>query len=266
MSVYNRVDSVFIERILTGDLGEQQVGVYAHAFRILDAANQIALLFAVLLLPIYSRMIRLGQSVVDMVRLPFSILFAGGIVLAVGSYFYSSEIMQLLYPIQPGETPEAYASVMQQSATIYGLLMFCFLATSTMYVFSTLLTANGSLKQLNLVALIGILVNFTLNIVLIPKMMATGSAIASLVTQAVTATSHILLVQWYFKFKVNWRYLGVLAFYAFIVILLSYLSRMLPYHWLVNLGLVVVVAFAIAFATRLVSLRSIWLIVKSREE
>jgi O-antigen/teichoic acid export membrane protein len=155
---------------------------------------------------------------------------------------------------------------MQQSATIYGLLMFCFLATSTMYVFSTLLTANGSLKQLNLVAFIGILVNFSLNIILIPKLMATGSAIASLVTQAVTAASHVILVQWYFKFKVNWRYLGVLAIYTSVVILLSYFSRELPFTWLVNLALVVAVSFAIAFAIRLISLKSIWLILKDREQ
>jgi O-antigen/teichoic acid export membrane protein len=265
MSIYNRVDTVFIERLLTGDLGDQQVGIYAHAYRILDAANQIALLFAVLLLPIYSRMIRLKQPVEDMVRLPFSILITGGIVLSIGSFFYSAEIMQLLYPIQPGEEPGAYAAVMQQSAVIYGLLMFCFLATSTMYVFSTLLTANGSLKQLNLVAFAGILVNFSLNIILIPEMMATGSAIASLVTQAVTAISHVFLVQWYFKFKINWKFISLLAFYTLAVILLSYLSRKLPFEWLINLGLMVVVSLAIAFSIRLVSLQSIWLIVKSRE-
>jgi O-antigen/teichoic acid export membrane protein len=174
--------------------------------------------------------------------------------------------MQLLYPIQAGETTESYAMIMDQSATIYGILMFCFLATITMYVFSTLLTANGSLKQLNLVALAGIVVNFSLNLILIPKMMATGSAMASLITQAVTSLSHVILVQLYFRFKINWRYLLTILSYAVIVVVISYFSRQLPYHWLTCLILAVLASFGIAFSIRLISLRSVWLILKSREE
>jgi O-antigen/teichoic acid export membrane protein len=265
MSMYNRVDTVFIERILQGELGEQQVGIYAHAYRILDAANQIALLFAVLLLPIYSRMIRLKHPLEDMVRLPFSILFSGAVILSAGSFFYRAEIMHLLYPMQPGEDPEVYAMVMSQSATIFGLLMFCFMATVTMYVFSTLLTANGNLKQLNLVALLGIAINFTLNLVLIPRFMATGSAVASLVTQAVTALSHIILVQYFFRFKIDLRYLATLAAYSLAVVALGFLSLRMPFHWLVNLGIMFVLSFTVAFAIRLIRPRVIWKIIRSRE-
>ena len=265
MAVYNRVDTVFIERILRGDLGEQQVGIYARGYRILDAANQFAFLFAVLLLPIYSRMIREGQALAGMVRLPFSILFSVGAVLAVGSYFYRSEIMHLLYPIQPGEDPQAYYLMMEQASRIFSILMFIFLATITMYVYSTLLTANGNLKQLNLVALAGIAVNFALNLILIPKLLATGSAIASLVTQVVTAGSHIILVQYFFRFRIDLKYIASLAAYSLAVLALGLLSAHLPFHWMINLGSMVALSFAMAFALRLVSPRSMWKIVRSRE-
>lgn len=266
MSVYNRVDSVFIERLLEGELGYRQSGIYAHAYRILDAANQFALLFAVLLLPIYSRMIRQKQPLDEMVRLPFSILLTGAIILAVGGYFYRSEIMQLLYPMAAGESPDLYMETMRQSATIFGLLMFCFVATVTMYVFSTLLTANGNLRQLNLVALAGIAINFSLNLLLIPGMLATGSAIASLVTQSVTAIGHVILVQYFFRFRVNYRFILTLAVYSLTVILLSYFSKQLPLHWITALVLMTTVSLLFAFAIRLVSLRSIWKIIRSREE
>ncbi len=266
MAIYNRVDSVFLERLLKGDLGYEQSGIYAHAFRLLDAANQIAFLFAVLLLPIYSRMIRLNQRLDEMIRLPFSILFTAGTILTVGSFFYSSEIMHLLYPKGPGEAELAYEAVIGQSARVYGLLIFCFMATVTMYVFSTLLTANGSLKQLNIIAAGGILVNFTLNITLIPQFMATGSAVASLVTQSVTALAYLLLAQYMFRFRVNYRFLAVLALFAASVVFLTYLSRMLPFYWLINLALMVGISLLIAFSIRLISLRSIWIILRSREE
>jgi len=57
MSFYNRIDPVLIERIRIDD-GELQSGIYAKAFRLFDASNQIAFLFAVLLLPIFSNMIK----------------------------------------------------------------------------------------------------------------------------------------------------------------------------------------------------------------
>ena len=87
MSIYNRVDSVFIERLLKGDLGNQQSGIYAQAFRLLDAANQFAFLFSVLLLPIYSKMLKLKKPIEEMVRMPFSILITTAIIVAVGSFF-----------------------------------------------------------------------------------------------------------------------------------------------------------------------------------
>jgi O-antigen/teichoic acid export membrane protein len=266
MSLYNRVDSVFIERILGGDQGSEQSGIYAHAYRMLDAANQFAFLFAVLLLPIYSRMLRFKKPLDDMVRLPFSLLFTGGIILAVGSYFYSAEIMGVLYPISPGEAADSYQAGLEMSAKVYALLMFCFISTTAMYVFSTLLTANGNLKQLNIVAMAGILVNFTLNILLIPKMMAYGSAMASLVTQAVTAVAYVLLVQYYFKFRINYRYLSALALYTLAVIFFGWFSRRLEMSWLYSLSVMVAGSLIIAFSIRLIKLKSMYLIIKNRED
>ncbi len=42
MSLYNRIDPVLIERILPETQGEVQSGIYAKAFRLFDASNQIA--------------------------------------------------------------------------------------------------------------------------------------------------------------------------------------------------------------------------------
>jgi O-antigen/teichoic acid export membrane protein len=58
MTVYGRVDSVVIERVLPN--GGEAAGIYAQAFRLLDAANMFPFLFAGLLLPIFSRMIKEG--------------------------------------------------------------------------------------------------------------------------------------------------------------------------------------------------------------
>jgi O-antigen/teichoic acid export membrane protein len=164
------------------------------------------------------------------------------------------------------ESPEAYAVVMVQSAKVFGILMFCFLSTITMYVFSTLLTANGNLRQLNLIAFAGIIINFSLNILLIPGLMATGSAIASLFTQSVTAIAYAMLVQYYFRFRINVRFISKLVVYTLAVIGISFLSRYFPFSWIISLGIIVTASLLLAFGIRLVSIKSMIMIIRSRED
>jgi O-antigen/teichoic acid export membrane protein len=142
MLMYSRVDTVFIERILKGAEGNRQVGIYAQSYRLLDALNQFAWLFAVLLLPIYSRMIKMKQELNKMVKFPYALLITSGIVIVTGCFFYRTEIMGWLYPQEALETAASYADKLNQSANVFGILMFGFLGSTTMYIFSTLLTAN----------------------------------------------------------------------------------------------------------------------------
>lgn len=262
MSVYNRVDSVFLERLIEGEEGERQVGIYAHAFRLLDALNQFAWLFAVLLLPIYSRMIKMKEDVGKMVRLPFSLLITSAIVVVISSYFYRYEIMEWLYPKDELTTSAQFASQLDQSARVYGILMFGFLGSTTMYVFSTLLTANGNLKQLNFIALSGIGVNFLCNFILVPRMQAAGAASASLATQLFTAGAYMLLAQRYFKFKVDYKLLAIILIYAALVLGFNLLSRELSFNWQVNFCLMLAASMLAAFVLRLVNLGEMFRLVK----
>ena len=97
MTFYNRLDPVMLGKLLPGNLGDKQIGIYASGFRLLDAANMIAYLFGVLLIPVFSRMIKHKQSVEKMVKLSFTLLITVAIIVAIGSVFYSYELMDLLY-------------------------------------------------------------------------------------------------------------------------------------------------------------------------
>lgn len=264
MAVYNRVDSVFIERLLKGVEGERQSGIYAQAFRLLDALNQFAWLFAVLLLPIYSRMIKMKQELNKMVRFPYALLITSGIIIVTGSFFYRTEIMEWLYPKGELESAAAYAEKLSQSANVYGILMFGFLGSTTMYIFSTLLTANGNLKQLNLIALGGIVVNFSLNILLIPRLQASGAAYASLLTQFFTAGSYLILAQYFFRFKIDYRFIFTLLLFIFLVIGFNFISRELSFHWLVSFSIMLLVSLLSAFALRLINILEIVRLLKEK--
>ena len=80
-------------------------------------------------------------------------------------------------------------------------LMLGFIGICINFIFGTLLTANGNLKQLNILAISGMILNIVLNIVLIPTHKALGSAIASLITQFVVLFAQIFLVKIIFNLK-----------------------------------------------------------------
>src|ERR1035437_1195422 len=194
MTFYTYSGSVMIERLLPD--GALQSGIYASANRLLDASNMIAFLFSGLLLPIFARMIKLKEHVEEMVKLAVSLLIVPALIVAIGSFAYREELMSLLYKNNAGE-----------AADVFGILMFCFVAISSTYIFGTLLTANGNLKQLNIMASIGMLINISLNLFLIPHFKATGCASASLATQFLTGTAQVIMVQRILKFNINYRFI-----------------------------------------------------------
>jgi O-antigen/teichoic acid export membrane protein len=170
MTAYTRIDGIMLERILAD--GDREAGIYASGYRLLDAANMIGFLFAGLLLPMFSRMLKEKEPVRPLVHLSFQLMWPGALALAASVLFFRFEIMDLLYT----EATPYWGDVL-------GWIIFSFVAVGASYIFGTLLTAHGSLEQLNRYFALGLLLNIVMNIVLIPQMKAEGAAIATLVTQ-----------------------------------------------------------------------------------
>ncbi|MBK9798483.1 MAG: polysaccharide biosynthesis C-terminal domain-containing protein [Bacteroidetes bacterium] len=156
-----------------------------------------------------------------------------------------------------------YTQHVEESARVFGYLMTCFVAISTTYVFGTLLTANGNMKELNTMASIGMFLNITLNLILIPQYKATGSAISSLVTQFSTAFFQVLIAQKVFKFKVNYRFLITLVLFICGVIVICFISKSLPnLAWMSQFMIMISLSFLWAFVIRIISVRSMYRIIK----
>ena len=147
MTFYNRIDSVMIERLLPAEIGNYQAGIYASAYRLLDATNMIAVLFAVILLPVFARMIKLQQPVNEIVKLSFSLLMTCSLIIAFAAISFRFEIMNLLSPQYPNETLQQFNLRIQEVSFVFGALMSCFVAISTTYIFGTLLTANAESRE-----------------------------------------------------------------------------------------------------------------------
>jgi O-antigen/teichoic acid export membrane protein len=178
MTIYGRIDGILLHRILPNNI--EETGIYASGFRLLDAATQFGYLSATILLPLFAKSFKNRSDLKPLVGLSSILMLMASSFLAVCCYFWKSEIVLVLYHT----TDIRYAEVLS-------ILMFTFIPISTIYVFGTLLTAKGDLKVLNTIALLGIILSISLNLVLIPKNGAVGAAKAALITQLVVALAHI---------------------------------------------------------------------------
>jgi O-antigen/teichoic acid export membrane protein len=244
MSFYYRMDTVMIERILNE--GKEQAGIYAQSFRILDAAGMFAFLFAGLLLPIFSRMLKQQEHVGEMVQLSFTLIFIPAIILAVMAAFFNTEIIDWLYNEYIGP-----------SARIFPLLMFGFVAVSMTYIFGTLLTANGNLRFLNLLALSAVVINFLLNLILIPRYKAFGAAVSSLITQFYMAIVQVLISVVKFKLRLNYPFLLLLAFYSTLILLTGWLCSLYVPNWHYGALIYLSVSITFPFVIRLLRFRDL---------
>lgn len=251
MTFNTRIDSVMLERMLS--MGEQYAGIYAMAYRLLDAANMIGYLFSLLLLPIFARMIKDRQSIEKLLKLSYTLIIVPAIIVAMGSILFSSPIMHLLYTMHPAETSQMYSFRMQEASRVFALLMPCFVAISTTYIFGTLMTARGKLKDLNIVYLGSLLVNIALNLMLIPRFQASGSALATLITQLALAVVQGFLIRKVFLLKINYSFLVRLLIFMIATLLIGLVSVQLPFHWILNLLIMGVVSLGFALASRLLS-------------
>lgn len=215
MALFNRVDSVMLERLLEN--GREQAGIYAQSFRIFEAATQFSFLFAILLLPMFSRMIQLKQDVNELVRTALPLLMVAGLSVATMAYFYKFEIIDLLY-----RTHTSYSS------KIFGILMVGFLFVSISYLYGTLLTANHNLRQLNIVAAITVVINISLNLILIPRHQALGAAISSLISQGFYAIAQMILAVRLLNIPSNRDIFFKLAAFLAINLVSGYLTLFIP--------------------------------------
>ena len=189
MTLYSRMDAVMIERLLPTEKGKLEADQYAFAYRLLDAFNMIAYLFAGLLLPMFSRLLRplqlkdLGQLMATAFRW-MSFL---SLSLSITLFFYADELAPALYESSNAQTP-ILLQILLLSANAAGLI----------YIFGTFLTAAARLKRMNIFFAFGVLLNFGLNLFWIPAYGALGAAVATLITQFFIAITEMFLTFRYF--------------------------------------------------------------------
>lgn len=218
MTAYYRIDGVLLERMLEN--GAYEAGVYASAFRLLDALAIAGFLIAGVLMPMFSRMLEEKQSIQPLLEIGFKVMLIISVCVGVSAIFYRNEIMALLYL-----SGDAY------SGSIFGWLMVSFICISLTYIYGSLLTAGGKIALLNKISLAGFAINLILNLILIPKYLALGSAIATVAAQSLVLFAHVIASEKSFQLTKSLQQWLKSALFIAMVVGINLLIAQLQINW-----------------------------------
>ncbi len=239
MSIYMRSDVVMIER-LCGTAGKLEAGIYISAFRLLDVANIFGLMFAGMLLPIFAKMIAQKESLNEIIKTSVNIMLPISFAVAVFALFFGTEIMQLLYHKESNA----------QDGKILGVLLSSFPAFCLMYIYSTLLTANGSMRMLNKISLFIVCVNLILHYLLISSYQSMGAACGVLATEWLVALLVIVAAHKIFALPHNYKWL--FSHIGFIIALLIFATILHFSHldWFFQFAILFICTLVLLFTFR----------------
>ena len=251
MTFYTRLDIILIKKIFPN--GDIENGMYAKANRLLEASNMLAAMVSTMLLSLFAKIISQKVELQKMVKTSMSIMIAPATMMAVFCSIYNYEIMHVLYK-----------DTSDDSAKIFGMVIFSFIPMCTIYIFGTLLTANGNLKILNLAVTFALIVNVCLNLFLIPSLGAYGAAIAAICTHSIVAFLSFVYSKKVLLLDISLFNITQYVLFGIIFYLIVYFIHQSDISLIIGLIVSGSVGISFMFISRILSYRSLLQLFSSR--
>ena len=182
MGMHNRTDAFLLERLHSN--GAQEAGVYASAYRLLDAANMLGYLFATILISYWSKLASEKPVIQKSLSFSHQLLIPTGILLASAAVILNKPLYYLLY-----HHTNSYAEEILQWCLITVVPYFI------THIYGTLLTAVGKIKSFMRIVLLCAIINVTANVIAIPLWGAKACVLIGLCSQSLLAVLSIIAVK-----------------------------------------------------------------------
>lgn len=205
MSVHYRIDGFLLERIHNN--GAYEAGIYAGAYRLLDAANMTGYLIASFLLPYISKQWSDKKEMQTVILTSRHLLMMFSVMIIATVFFLAPWIQQILYHHNVGNSTE-----------VLQLCIPALIGYSLVQVYGTVMTATGQIISFCKITAIAVLINVLFNLLLIPTMGAKGCCIAALVSQGFCGIATMILVNRKNGIRIHF---GSLSIYLFTLAILS---------------------------------------------
>ncbi|RYY98865.1 MAG: hypothetical protein EOO11_06750 [Chitinophagaceae bacterium] len=171
---HTRLDAFLLERL--HPQGALEAGIYAAAYRLLDAANTVGFMTASFLVPFVARHLDQPALIDSTVLRLRHVLLATGALFAGGCAAGAPFVNELLY-----HTADPY------QARVLALCVAVLPAYYGIHLYGSLLSAGGRLGYFAGVMALCVALNASLNVLLIPRYGALGCCFAALASQYMAA-------------------------------------------------------------------------------
>jgi O-antigen/teichoic acid export membrane protein len=250
MVLYSRLEPILLEKLIPD--GKIQAGLYAQAYRMIDVFLNFLYLFTVLLLPLFSKILNKKEDINPLVKLATKMMFVPAILLVSVCVIYNNEIMNSLYHNV-------------ESAPILKIVIMGFVGFTSTLVFGTLLTANNNLKYLNIVAASSIVINLSLNLVLIPHFKAVGAAWSSFLTQSISGLIQAVIAYKLLNLKFQRSNTFIFVVWVIILVTIGLLTKnFMP--WKIGITSLILAGILLAMLMGLLNVKELYGIAVARSD
>lgn len=225
MSAHYRLDGFLLERIHTN--GAMEAGIYASAYRLLDASNMVGYLASSFLVAFVARNIGDKETLEDAVFNTRHVLMFCSLGAVSFVMVFAQWLQQLLY-----HSNNNYNTLVMQ------LCIASYPAYCLVHVYGSVLTGAARFKQFITVLVLSVVCNIILNISLIPFYGALGCCIAALVSQYFCGIATMVTATKAVSIRFNTRSIFIYLFGGALLVGLFYLGK----YALINVWVILSIA------------------------
>jgi O-antigen/teichoic acid export membrane protein len=237
MSVHYRLDGFLLERIHPN--GAIEAGIYASAYRLLDASNMVGYLASSFLVAFIARNLLEKEAMEDAIFNTRHLLMFASLGVASFVIVFAPWIEELLYHSSRG-----------YNATVIQLCMASYPGYCLVHVYGSVLTGAARFKRFISILVISVLVNVILNFTLIPVAGALGCCIAALASQYFCGIATLISSTRILRISYNGKSIFIYLLFALLLSVLFYLAK----NALINVWIVLAIAFFVSLILLLTQL------------
>ena len=221
MSIHYRLDGFLLERINTN--GAYETGIYAAAYRLLDAGNMVGYLAASFLVPFISKHRENKPLIETTIARVKHFLIIAAIAMVCFTFNFASWIQELLY-----HSNYSYSAL---------VIKFCLASLPAYYlvhIYGSALTATENFWPFNTILFISVVINIVLNVLLISSYGAKGCCIAALASQYFCGLTCYIIATKKLGLSLSLRSNLIYGLIAFLFFLFFYIGKIYSINaWLI---------------------------------
>ena len=242
MSVHFRADGFLLERVHPN--GAHEAGIYAAAYRLLDASNMVGYLIASFFMPFIARLWSENQALEKTILKTRHLQLMFAVTMAAIAIMLAPWLHKILYHRNDGYSTK--------------VLQWCLpvlIGYSFVQVYGTVMTATGNIVAFCYLNLTAVIINIILNLFLIPSYGAFGCCISALCSQAFLAVATMSFVNRKLKISSGVKSLALYFLTGLLISAALYLLSKTSLNTWFALPVAMLIGFLIMWSTKMISFK-----------